>query len=263
MKKGQIKVDLHKFNSYEEYQDRQIRGFREKLEAHGDGLFSGNDAIIEALLVSYIFDYNPTVSFGLCHGSRFGHEQESFIKAFKTKGSAVEVLGTEIAPEAAEKYPNTIAWDFHEVKKEWLNNVDFIYSNSFDHSCKPKECLDAWMSCLNDNGLCIIEWQDGDDNITSGGIDPFGASLEEYASLFREKYYLIDRIHCDVDKVGEDSVGRICFVLSKNAPPKNFSPKMITLDVNSDGCNTVTGQWTGQVVYDKKNPEKGHWVHQF
>ena len=258
-------MELYEFDSYEEYKDRQIRGFREKLEAHGAELFSGSDAIIEALLASYIFEYNPSVSFGLCHGTRFGHEQKYFTRAFKSRGSTVKVLGTEIAPEAAEKYPNTISWDFHNVKDEWLNNVDFIYSNSFDHSCKPKECLDAWMSCLNNNGLCIIEWKDGDDSITSGGIDPFGASLEEYASLFREKYYLIDRIHCHVDKATENSVGRVYFILSKNEPSKDFFPKMITLEPDNDPNrgNVVTGRWTGRVAYDEKNPEKGHFIKMF
>ena len=40
----------------------------------------------------------------------------------------------------------------------------FIYSNSLDHSYDPEKALDSWMSCLNEKGLCFIEWNKGDVN---------------------------------------------------------------------------------------------------
>ena len=36
------------------------------------------------------------------------------------------MIDTEIS-ETAEQFPNTIQWDFHKVKPEWLSSVDFIY----------------------------------------------------------------------------------------------------------------------------------------
>ena len=65
-------------------------------------------------------------------------------------------MGTEISDNANE-YDNTIEWDFHNVKKEWIASVDFIYSNALDHSYDPNKCLNAWMSCIREDGLCIIE----------------------------------------------------------------------------------------------------------
>jgi hypothetical protein len=49
-----------------------------------------------------------------------------------------------------------------EVKPEWVGAVDFIYSNSFDHTYDPQKCLDAWVSCLTRCGVCVIEhWGKG------------------------------------------------------------------------------------------------------
>jgi len=55
------------------------------------------------------------VSFGLCHGSRRGLEQEWFRRKFP----AANVIGTEIS-DTATTFPNTIKWDFHQVKPEWF-----------------------------------------------------------------------------------------------------------------------------------------------
>ena len=47
------------------------------------------------------------------------------------------------------------------------------------------------MSCLNDKGVCIIEWTTDDDN-NSRPMDPFAASLEEYKELISQKYEILD-----------------------------------------------------------------------
>ena len=170
-------MELYKFKNYNEYKDVQVKGYELKVNTH-----NWVDVYSIGGLVDYIFNYNPEVSFGLCHGTRRGIEQKAFIEFFKRVDKKVKVIGTEIAEEASKRFQNTIHWDFHNVKKEWINNVDFIYSNSFDHSYNPKKCLDSWMSCLNDKGLCIIEWTTDDDN-NSRPMDPFAASLEEYKDL--------------------------------------------------------------------------------
>lgn len=120
-------------------------------------------------LSGYIKDRISDIRLGLCHGTRQGLEQ----KWFKEKLSC-EMIGTEIS-DTAINYPNTIQWDFHDVKPEWISSVDFIYSNSLDHSYNPEKCLNAWVSCLTDDGIIILEHSV--DDVKSKETDPFGAEL--------------------------------------------------------------------------------------
>ena len=69
-------MKLHKFNNHNEYRETQIKGYEIKVDTH-----SWVDTRSVRGLASYIFDYNPNVSFGLCHGTRRGLEQEEFILA--------------------------------------------------------------------------------------------------------------------------------------------------------------------------------------
>lgn len=147
----------------ERYRQVQTAGNKEKL---------GQVWAIEeniAFLADYITSHIGPVKFGLCHGTRQGKEQEWFRKYLHC-----DVLGTEIS-DTAEQFPNTIHWDFHEAKPEWIGTVDFIYSNSFDHSHDPEDCLKTWMSCLKKGGLCILEHSDASE--TSTELDPFGADI--------------------------------------------------------------------------------------
>ena len=98
-----------------------------------------------------------------------GKEQKWFSKYI-----GCEVIGTEIS-DTAKSFANTIQWDFHEVKKEWLGNVDFIYSNSLDHSYNPEKCLNAWMSCLKKDGACIIEFSSSNEKAIE--MDPFATHI--------------------------------------------------------------------------------------
>ena len=187
-------MKLHKFKDYNEYKTIQIKGYEAKVDTH-----SWVDPYSIRGLTSYIFDYNSDVSFGLCHGTRRGIEQKEFIQSFESLNKIVEVVGTEIAPEASKRFSNTIEWDFHEVKDEWIGNIDFIYSNSLDHSHKPEYCLNQWMKCLNGRGLCIIEWTSDDDK-KSRPMDPFAASYAEYIKLIENKYEIVDILESEPDK---------------------------------------------------------------
>lgn len=113
----------------------------------------------------------PAPQFGLCHGTRRGKEQEWFRKYL-----GCEVLGTEIS-DTATMFPHTIQWDFHEVKPEWIDAVDFIYSNSFDHTYDPEKCLNAWMSCLRPGGVCLLEHSSAHAADAAKELDPFGADI--------------------------------------------------------------------------------------
>ncbi len=154
---------------YQQYRNVQIKGNIDKIE--GDSI--REEAI--AFLSTCLQERKNTLKFGLCHGTRRGKEQEFFQKYLNCK-----VLGTEISHTAAE-FPDTIEWDFHEVKPEWLNAVDFIYSNAFDHSYDQEKCLDSWISCLKDDGICIIEHRQG--SVHACKLDPFGTHMVFMAYL--------------------------------------------------------------------------------
>ena len=97
------------------------------------------------------------VNFGLCHGTRRGEEQLYFSKRLKKLAiHKIKVIGTEIS-STASKFPLTIQWDFHNIKKEWENNVSFIFSNSLDHSYDPIFCISQWIKCLMIDGVIYIQ----------------------------------------------------------------------------------------------------------
>ena len=111
----------------------------------------------------------PAHAKAICHGIRNGAE----LKYFKNY-LVVEIIGTEISPTAT-RFSDTIQWDFHDVKKEWENSFDFIYSNSFDHSYNPEHCIQQWMSCLKKDGACFLEHSLSD--VKASKLDPFGATF--------------------------------------------------------------------------------------
>ena len=204
-------MKLWEFNSYEEYKKSQIIGYELKVDSH-----SWVDPYSVRGIVSYILDYNPEVSFGLCHGTRQGVEQEEFNRTFESLGLNVTVIGTEIAGEAENRFLDTIEWDFHEVKDEWINSVDFIFSNSFDHSYDPEKALDSWMSCLGEKGLCFIEWTKDSDG-KSRPMDPYAASFDEYKELIEQEYEIVEVLENEPDKdEGHDFKGQRFYFVIRN-----------------------------------------------
>lgn len=152
---------------YEKYRQIQTEGNRRKIER--TWAIEGNIAF----LADFIGKIYPNPRFGICHGSRRGDEQTWFAKYLQD----CIVIGTDIS-DTASQFNNTIQWDFHEAKPEWIDSVDFIYSNAFDHSYDPEKCLKTWMSCLRKGGLCIIEHTSGHVSSTATELDPFGVDLE-------------------------------------------------------------------------------------
>ncbi|OGS37760.1 MAG: hypothetical protein A2293_14775 [Elusimicrobia bacterium RIFOXYB2_FULL_49_7] len=157
--------------NYERYKKIQTEGNRRKI----------NQVWVVEENIQFLSNYIKKTlipRFGLCHGTRRGKEQEWFGKYL-----GCNVIGTEISDTATE-FPNTIQWDFHQVKPEWLDAVDFIYSNSFDHSFDPENCIRNWMRCLTSDGLCIIEHSDGHEASGASALDPFGAQSYLMPYLF-------------------------------------------------------------------------------
>lgn len=177
---GQPSVKMHSYIGedgtidYERYRKVQDEGNKRKLNY----VFVHESTIDAAADIVRAHRSEPT--FGLCHGTRRGLEQKWFAEKL-----GCEVIGTEIA-ESAKDFPNTIQWDFHEVKPEWVGNVDFIYSNSLDHSYDPAHALRQWMSCLKPGGVCLIEHTSQDLPHKVSELDPFGAELAALPYLFLE-----------------------------------------------------------------------------
>ncbi len=73
--------------------------------------------------------------------------------------------------------------------------MDFIYSNALDHSYDPRHCLDSWMRCLVRDGICILHWGPGHNNVAGSPecskADCFQASLKEYHSMIKETFEIL------------------------------------------------------------------------
>lgn len=171
-------MKLYKFKNYDDYVEAQKDANVQKLN------YVWAEKAEIRRISEYIRQHIPEASFGICHGSRNGMEVKWFREFL-----GINVIGTDIS-ETAKEFPDLIQWDFHEVKDEWLGNVDFIYSNSLDHSYDPEMCLDRWMKCLKNNGLCFIEWTKG--HKVHNRSDPFGGSRRDYANLIKRKYEIRD-----------------------------------------------------------------------
>ena len=130
---------------YDNYKELQNGLNKQKIGIKGPSFNRGTN------IVKDIQKNIKNIKFGLCHGSRRGDEQNSLSKALYC-----EVLGTDIADSATD-FPNSIQWDFHEIKDEWIDNVSFIYTNSIDHAYDPIRAIRNWMKCLHVTGCIYIE----------------------------------------------------------------------------------------------------------
>lgn len=162
-------MKLHTYDTYAQYREIQERANLKKI-----GLQWARESDIRFLATVIALKLNRRPRLGLCHGTRSGKEQAWFSKCLEC-----EVLGTEISTTATN-FPNTICWDFHEVKQEWIDAVDFIYTNALDHAYDPKKALDAWMRCTR---VCIIEHTSHHGPKHVSEVDPFGADLESMPYL--------------------------------------------------------------------------------
>lgn len=177
---------------YERYKKVQIEGNKQKI-----GLQWVTEESV-MYLSKYILREYGRPQFGICHGTRRGLEQQWFRKHLDCD----DVIGTEIS-DTATQFPNTIQWDFHESRPEWLNATDFIYSNSWDHSYDPVKLFNAWMSCLKPGGLCFLEHTPNQTTVNE--LDPLGLTIEEMTALLNDLgkgRWTVKEILCDGPVVG-------------------------------------------------------------
>lgn len=152
---------------YQKYKDIQEAGNKRKI----DSSWVTEDEI--RFLSKYLNSKINSPTFGICHGTRQGLEQ----KWFSENLNGINVIGTEIS-ETAKDFPNTVQWDFHDENPDWIGKVDFVYSNSFDHSYDPEKALNSWMKTLKPGGICIIEHTQYHEPNAVNELDPFGATLD-------------------------------------------------------------------------------------
>ena len=182
-------MKLLKFPTYEDYVKIQTKTNKRKLQ-----FVWVSDKELKAIS-KYIQTHIPGASFGICHGVRNGYEVQKLRMLL-----GCEIIGTEIS-DTAIRMPYVIQWDFHEVKDEWINGVDFIYSNSWDHSYDPDRMLANWMRCVRQNGRSFLEWTAEHTDSKVRGADCFGGSLNEIIEWVN-KSYKVDAVLKIKERVG-------------------------------------------------------------
>ena len=169
-------VKIYKYKNYDEYKETQISYNKKKIEH-----VWADEKTLEKISEFLLENISTDIIKGICHGSRNGFEQNFFNK----NKDRFYVIGTDIS-DTAENYKDSVTHDFHEEKKEWLNNFDFVYSNSLDQSFDPRKALQAWLNQLKKNGFIIIEHTDQHGVIASGKMDPFGVEANFFPYLLSD-----------------------------------------------------------------------------
>ena len=169
-------VKIYKYKNYDEYKETQISYNKKKIEH-----VWADEKTLEKISEFLLENVSTGIIKGICHGSRNGFEQNFFNK----KKNKFHVIGTDIS-DTAENYKDSVTHDFHEEKKEWLNNFDFVYSNSLDQSFDPRKALQTWLNQIKKNGFVIIEHTDQHGVIASGKMDPFGVEANFFPYLLSD-----------------------------------------------------------------------------
>lgn len=163
---------LYEFTSAEEYKQLNI-------EIHNRKKYKGIIPAKYRDVIAHIKQNIPNPTLGICHGARNNQEVDLF-----KNGVGCEVIGTDISPFAKEF--GLLEWDFHEVKEEWLDSIDFVYCNALDHSHSPKYAVAQWVKCLKPTGLCFIEYAYDKWAAGYNAADCFGSTLDGYRKIFDE-----------------------------------------------------------------------------
>jgi hypothetical protein len=164
---------LYKYKNYEEYKDIQIYFNKMKIDK------TWADEQVLSAVAARVRRENllSGQAGGICHGSRNGFEQR-----FLSHALGQEVIGTDIS-DTAEDFPNTWQWDFHDVKEEWIERFDFIYTNSLDQSWQPEIALNVWVDQLRKGGLLFIEHTNFHGPQSANKMDPFGVTPRYFPYL--------------------------------------------------------------------------------
>ena len=135
-------MKIYQYASHDEYVAAQIEANIRKIK----------NVWVDRRTIQKISQRHNTVNRILCHGTRNATEQKYFLDFFPN----AKILGTEISP-TAHQFPMTVQWDFHEINKDWIGQMDIVYSNAIDHSYDPVLALTTWAKQVADTGRLYIE----------------------------------------------------------------------------------------------------------
>ncbi len=164
---------LHNYGNPSDYERNQQVKTAKKISQGYDKSWCSEETI--CLITNYLVSkYGEEEFKGVCHGTRVGKEVEWFNNHLP---GGSYVFGTDIEPSAT-KFANTIEHDFHEIKDEWLNSFDFVYSNSQDHAKNPKKAIGNWLLSLNERGFLFIEHNRSHGKRAQDDADCWGVETE-------------------------------------------------------------------------------------
>jgi len=166
-------MDLYKYKNYAEYVESQNTAFHLK---HSRNWVTDIEL---GIIADYIIQKYGTPKFVICHGARNGYEVLSLGGFF---GRDTTIIGTDIG-EWAEKIEYMIRHDFHDMREEWRDKVDLIYSNSLDHAWDPELAIKTWLSCLTKDGLLLVHWANSHKKGNAKSVDCFIATWDEYNEM--------------------------------------------------------------------------------
>ena len=178
-------MKLLTFNSYDEYKRVQVDANRVKYH----NVYAEDPELRR--IAAHFQTPGRHARNGLCHGVRNGYE----VKRLRRLLPGVDIIGTDIAATASS-VPNCIVWDMHEVKPEWTGNIDFMYSNSWDHTYDPHMMFGRWSDCLSAEGRLYLPYTSlqSERGVTeTTKIDVFGCSVDELLELVR-KFFVVEDI---------------------------------------------------------------------
>lgn len=169
-------IVVHEFPDYETYRNVQIAGNKAKLKKQ-----FVKESHIQAL-AEHLNRTCGKTSFGICHGTRRGLEQEWF-RQYLT--GDCDVIGTEIS-DTASQFPNTTQWDFHDENPEWQARADFVYSNAWDHAVEPGRAFSSWARSTRIGGLILLDHTRRHAPKAANALDPFGATLNALCDFLNQ-----------------------------------------------------------------------------
>lgn len=206
-------MERHKFKSHSKYEKQQKILTRKKMKKVENGRSAPcftRPCVIQAIHRAH----KTPVSLAVCHGVRYGFEIDMFKESF---GGSGDWFGTEITPELCDG-EKIICCDFSKEQPEWKGKVDLMYSNSFDHSRRPRKTIKTWANHLTPgSGRLYVEWTQWHEKLGKRGnrADCFAASREEYREMFKPLGVLEELEVDDITRKGNPYVHVIFVIGSK------------------------------------------------
>ncbi|MBK6802286.1 class I SAM-dependent methyltransferase [Novosphingobium sp.] len=207
--KAFIDVYLYRYSSYEEYRQVQIYHNLRKLKR-----VWADPQTLDLLADELVARLGSGPLRGLCHGTRNGFEQNHL----NAQHPGWKVTGTDISPSAAD-FPNSVVWDFHDERAEWLGAFDFVYSNSLDQSWQPRVALETWLGQVRPGGVVVIEHSDEQSPLAAGEMDPFGVRPQVVPYVLAE--WFGHRVSVSFRESYKTNIGRktwLFFIMKTSTP---------------------------------------------